>query len=51
MENVCGAKGRAMQVATRSEPPYLGTLDAARNCGFRSPRGLLSAYRRGKILP
>jgi hypothetical protein len=27
------------------------TVDAARYCGFRSPRGLLSAYRRGKVYP
>src|SRR5471032_1421210 len=29
----------------------LSTRAAARYCGFDSPRGLLSAYRRGKVYP
>lgn len=29
----------------------LTTADAAAYCGFRSPRGLVSAYRRGKVYP
>ena len=31
--------------------PHLLTVDAARYCGFRSARGLLSAFRRGKVYP
>lgn len=29
----------------------LPTAEAAAYCGFRSSRGLLSAYRRGKVYP
>jgi hypothetical protein len=31
--------------------PRMLTVDAARYCGFRSARGLLSAFRRGKLYP
>ncbi len=34
-----------------AERDRLPTVEAARYCGFRSPRGLLSAYRRGKVFP
>jgi hypothetical protein len=37
-------------VSDSSEPRIL-TVEAARYCGFRSPRGLLSAFRRGKVYP
>jgi AraC-like DNA-binding protein len=43
-----------MQVATDAAcvrdavEPRMLTLEAARYCGFKSPRGLLSAFRRGK---
>jgi hypothetical protein len=35
-----------------NEPePRMSTADAARYCGFRSSCGLLSAFRRGKVVP
>ena len=43
-----GAIVRAGHVPDTLEPRML-TKDAARYCGFRSSRGLLSAFRRGEF--
>ena len=34
-----------------NQTPCMSTVNAARYCGFRTSRGLLSAYRRGKVVP
>jgi hypothetical protein len=41
----------ASSTVTRAHPPVMATALAAQYCGFGSSRGLLSAFRRGKVFP